>query len=165
MIQRELVVEDDVQSHMGRPNGTVDNGQFNTLFNAESIFGDSRVDTSSEGREVAPQHDCDQESHHLAGQLRFSEDMIMAATRRCDDTHALVVDYCWRELVAHGSEDEVFSMDDLHTLKERVSMMRNDYQQLLIDKDYLLGIGDMYRRALRAWELEVDRLTQELKRT
>jgi hypothetical protein len=82
--------------------------------------------------------------------------MIMAATRNFDDTHALVVDYCWRASLAHGSADEGFSMDDLHTLRERVSMMRTDYQQLLTDRDYLLGIGEMYHRALREQELEVD---------
>jgi hypothetical protein len=43
----------------------VDSGQFNTLSYAESVFGDSRVDSSradssSEGYEVAPQHDHDQ---------------------------------------------------------------------------------------------------------
>jgi hypothetical protein len=68
---------------------------------AESVFEDSRVDTSrtdtsSERREVAPQHDYDQESHYLTGQLRVSEDMIMAATRRIDDMHALMADCCWR---------------------------------------------------------------------
>jgi hypothetical protein len=64
----------------------VDRDQFSALSFAESVVGDSSVDTSSEGHEVAPQHDCDQESHYLAGQLRVSEDMIMAATRRIDDT-------------------------------------------------------------------------------
>jgi hypothetical protein len=50
-------------------------------------------------------------------------------------------------------------MDDFHTLRERVSMMRTDYHQLLTDGDYLLGIGKMYHKALREQELEVDRLT------
>jgi hypothetical protein len=107
---------------------------------------------------VVPQHDYDQESHHLAGQLRVSEAMIMAATRRLDDTQALMADYCWRASVAHGNSDGGFSMDDFHTLRERVSMMRTDYQQLLTNRDYLLGIGEMYHRALREQELEVDRL-------
>jgi hypothetical protein len=40
-------------------------------------------------------------------------------------------------------------MDDFLTLWERVSMMRTDYQQLLTDRDYLLGIGELYHRALR----------------
>jgi hypothetical protein len=114
---------------------------------------------------VAPQHDHDQESHHLAAKLRVSEDMIMAATRRSDDMHALMADYCWRASVAHGSADEGFDMDGFHTLRERVSMMRTDYQQLLTDRDYLLRIGEMYHEALREQELEVDRLTQELEST
>jgi hypothetical protein len=62
--------------------------------------------------------------------------------------------------LAHCSSDGGFSMDAFHTLRERVSMMRADYQQFLTDKDYLLGIGEMYYRALREKELEVDRLTQ-----
>jgi hypothetical protein len=37
----------------------VDKGQFSALSFAESVVGDSMVDTSSEGHEVAPQHDCD----------------------------------------------------------------------------------------------------------
>jgi hypothetical protein len=170
VIQGEIASSDGVQWHTGVPSSTVDSGQFNTLSYAESVFGDSRVDTSrtdtsSEGYEVAPQHDHDQESHHLAAQLRVSEDMIMAATRRSDDMHALMADYCWRASVAHGSSDEGFAMDDFHTLRERVSMMRTDYQQLLTDRDYLLRIGEMYHEALREQELEMDRLTQELEST
>ena len=98
-------------------------------------------------------------------QLRVSEDMIMAATRRSDDMHALMEDYCWRASVAHGSSNEGFSMDDFHTLRERVSLMRTDYQQLLTDRDYLLRIGEMYHEALREQELEMDRLTRELEST
>jgi calcineurin-like phosphoesterase family protein len=91
--------------------------------------------------------------------------MIMAATRRSDDMHALMADFCWRASVAHGSSDEGITMDDFHTLRERVSVMRINYQQFLIDKDYLLRMGEMYHEALREQELEVDRLTQELEST
>jgi hypothetical protein len=159
-----------VQWHTGVPSSTVDSGQFNTLSYAEGVFGDSRVDTSrsdnnSEGYEVAPQHDHDQEPHHLATQLRVSEAMIMAATRCIDDMHAVMADYCWRASVAHGSSDEGISMDDFHTLRERVSMMRTDYHQLLADRDYLLRVGEMYHEALREQELEMVRLTQELEST
>jgi hypothetical protein len=137
---------------------------------AKGVFGDSRVDTSrtdtsSEGSEMAPQHDHDQESHHLATQLRVSEAMIMAATRHIDDMHAMMAYYCWRASVAHGSSDEGIAMDDFHNLIERVSMMRTDYQQLLTDKDHLLRIGKLYHRALRGQELEVDQLTKELEST
>jgi hypothetical protein len=72
MIQREIVVNDDVQSHIGEPSSIIDSGKFNTLSSIESVVGDSIVSTRSERHDVAPQHDCDQESHHLAGQLRVS---------------------------------------------------------------------------------------------
>jgi hypothetical protein len=123
------------------------------------------TDTSNEGSEMAPQYDHDQESHHLAAQLRVSEAMIRAATRRIDDMHAVMADYCWRASVAQGSSDGGFSMDGFHTLRERVSVMRTDYQQLLTDRDYLLRVGEMYHETLREQELEMDRLTQELEST
>jgi hypothetical protein len=44
-----------VQWHTIRPNSTLYKGEFNALCFAKSVAGDSRVDTSSEGREVAPQ--------------------------------------------------------------------------------------------------------------
>jgi hypothetical protein len=119
LIQRELAVGDDIELNIGGPIGTIDSGKFNTLSFADSVFGDSSVGTSSERHEVAHQHDCDQESHHLAGQLRVSEDILMETTRHFDDTHTLVVDYCWRTSVAHVSADKGFSMDDLHALRER----------------------------------------------
>jgi hypothetical protein len=62
VIQGEIASSDGVQWHTGGPSNTVDSGQFSTLSYAESVFGDSRVDTSrseSEGYEVAPQHDDD----------------------------------------------------------------------------------------------------------
>jgi hypothetical protein len=160
-IQGEIAYSDGMQWHLGLPSSTVDNRQFITSSYAESVFGDSRVgtsrtDTSSEGSEMAPQYDHDQESHHLAIQLKVSEAMIRAATRRIDDMHARMADYCWRASVAQGSSDGGFYMDDFHTLRERVSMMRTDYQQLSTDRDYLLGIGELYHRALRGQKLEVD---------
>jgi hypothetical protein len=75
--------------------------------------------------------------------------MIMAVTKRSDDMHALMEDYCWRVSVAHVSSDEGIPMDDFHTLRERVFVMRTDYQQLLTDRDYLLRVGEMYHEALR----------------
>jgi hypothetical protein len=89
--------------------------------------------------------------------------MIMAATRHIDDTHALVVDCCWRASMAHDSSDGGFATDDFHTLMERVSVMRTDYQQSLRDRDYLLGIGEMYHGATREQESKMDRLTHELE--
>jgi hypothetical protein len=101
----------------------------------------------------------------LTGQLRVSEDMIVASTIRIDDTHALVTGYCSRASMAHDSSDGGLSINDIHTLTERVTVMRVDYQQLLMDRDYLLKVGEMYHRALREMEIEVDRLTHELVST
>jgi hypothetical protein len=47
MIQRELTIDDDMQSHIGL-SGTVDGGQFITLSSVESVVGDSSDGTSSE---------------------------------------------------------------------------------------------------------------------
>jgi hypothetical protein len=44
-------------------------------------------------------------------------------------------------------------------------VMRVDYQQLLMDRDYLLEVGKIYHRALREQGIEVDRLTHELVST
>jgi hypothetical protein len=155
---------------MDRPSSTVDSGQLSTSSYAEDVFGDSgggtsRTDASSEGSKMAPQYDPDQESHHSVAQLRVSEDMIKAATRRTDDMHAVMADYCWKASMAHGSLDEEISMEDFHTLRERVSVMRTDHQQLLTGQEYLLRISDTYHEALREQELEMDRLTQELEST
>jgi hypothetical protein len=162
MTHRELAVEDDVQLRMGRPSGTVDSRQSNTLSSAESVVSDG---TSSERHEGVPQHDHDQEPHHLAAQLRASEAMIMAAARHIDDMQALMADCCWRASMAHDSLDEAFSIGDFHTLLERMSVMRSDFQQLLTDRDYLLVMSEMYYRALREQVLEMVRLTQELEST
>jgi hypothetical protein len=53
----------------------------------------------------------------------------------------------------------------INTLRERVTMMRADYQQLLMDRDFLMEVGEMYHKALREKELEVDQLTHELVST
>jgi hypothetical protein len=149
VIQMGVAVGDGVQWHTGGLNSTMDSGQCSALSFEEYVIGDSIIDTSSEGHEVAPLRDCDQESRHLKGQLRVSEDMIMAATRCIDYTHTLVEGYCWRASMAQDSSDGVLSIDGFHTLRERVTMMRVDYQQLSMDRDYLLEVGEMYHRAMR----------------
>jgi hypothetical protein len=151
-----VAVGDGVQWHTGGLSSTVESGQFSALSFEECVVGDSIVDTSSERHEVAPQQDCDHESRHLTGQLRVSEDMIMAATRCIDDTHALVAGYCWRALMEHDSSDGGLAIDDFHALRERVTVMRADYQQLLMDRDYLLEVGEIHHRTLREKEIEVD---------
>jgi len=97
--------------------------------------------------------------------LRGSEAMSRATTRHIDDMHAVMEDYCRRASMAQGSLDGGFSMDDFHTLRERVSVMRTDYQELLTDMDYLLRVGEMYHKTLREQVLDMDQLTQKLEST
>ena len=59
------------------------------LSSIESVVSDG---TSSERHEGVPQHDYNQESHHLATQLGVSEAMIRATTRHIDDMHAVMED-------------------------------------------------------------------------
>ena len=58
--------------------------------------------------------------------------------------------------MAHDSSDGDLSIDDFQTLGERVTLMRTDYQQLLMDRDYLLEVGEMYHGALKEKETEVE---------
>jgi hypothetical protein len=101
----------------------------------------------------------------LAGQLRVREDMIMATIRHIDDTQDLVAKYCWRATMAHDSSYGEFAIEDFQTFRERVTVMRIDYQQLLMDRDYLLEVGEMYHGALKENETKVDQLTHELVST
>jgi hypothetical protein len=68
VIQKELASSDGIEWHIRVPSSTIDSGQFSTSSYVEGVFGDSgastsRTDASSEGSEVAPQYDHDQESH------------------------------------------------------------------------------------------------------
>jgi hypothetical protein len=91
--------------------------------------------------------------------------MIMATTRCIGYTHAFMEGYFWRPSMVQDSSDRGLVIDDFHTLRERVIVMRSEYQQLLRDRDYLLEVGKMYHRALREKEVEVDRFTHDLVST
>ena len=54
MIQGEIASSDGMQWHTGVPSSIAGGGQFNMSSYADDVFGDSRVDTSSEGSEMAP---------------------------------------------------------------------------------------------------------------
>jgi hypothetical protein len=61
------------------------------------------------------------ESHYLAGQLKAREDMIMATMRHLDDTHALVVEYCWRATVTQDGLGGEFSTMEFQILREAMA--------------------------------------------
>jgi hypothetical protein len=105
------------------------------------------------------------ESHHLTGKLKIHEDMIVAAMRHLDDTHTLVVDFCWRATMVQEILGGYISLMDFITLKEAMVVTRCNYPHLLVDRDYLLAVGGMYHGALEGKDNEVDRLTRELVNT
>ena len=69
----------------------------------------NEVDSIIEGENDNEKHDSEYKSenldevdsslepHHLARQMKVSEEQIMAAMKHFDDTHALVKDCCWRD--------------------------------------------------------------------
>jgi hypothetical protein len=67
-----------------------DVGQRGTTYVGEYSDEDSTFDLGSMSHEVSLQHDvdvCSCESHHLIGQLKVHEDMIVASMRHLNDTH------------------------------------------------------------------------------
>jgi hypothetical protein len=123
------------------------------------------LDLGSNTYGVALQHDVDDfsyKSHHLTGKLKVSECMIVEAMRHFDATHTMVAECCWRATMAHDSLGGEFSIADFQTLKEAVVVMRSDYQHLLMDRDYLLAIGEMYHGVLEEKENEVEQIREEL---
>jgi hypothetical protein len=154
LIFQEVFLSDVEQS------GTTDVGAYSNE--------DSEDDLGSKSHEVALQHDvdvCSCESHHLTGQLNVRKDMIVEAMRHLDDTHTLVVDFCWRATMAQDSLGGDLFVVDFITLKEAMVVTRSNYLHLLVDRDYLLTVGGVYQGALEGKEHEVDRPTHELLNT
>lgn len=50
-------------------------------------------------------------------------------------------------------------------LREAVVVMRSHYHHILLDRDYILVIGEMYHGALEEREDKVDELTYDLENT
>jgi hypothetical protein len=72
LISRELCMNDDKEE--------VDFGKHDCEYKLENLYED----------------DSSHEYHHLAGQLKVSEDMIIAAIKHFDDTHKSMANCCWR---------------------------------------------------------------------
>jgi hypothetical protein len=136
--EMELISQEVFLSDVGQ-SGTTDDGVYSDE--------DSIVDLGSRSHKVALQHDvdvCSCESHHLTGQLKVREDMIVAAMRHLDDTHTMMDDFCWRATMAQDSVGVDLSVTDFITLKEAMVVTRSNYLHLLADRDYLLTVGGVY---------------------
>jgi hypothetical protein len=76
----------------------------------ECSFVESTLDVGIISNNLSLQQDRDvysYEPHHFTKKLKVSEGKIEIAMRHFDDTHALVVEYCWRATMAqYGWGDE-----------------------------------------------------------
>ena len=73
-------------------------GKHDREYKSENLYGD----------------DSFHESHHLTGQLKVSEDIIIAAIKHFDDTHKLMENCCWKEehpRTHHNFAGELFTVD------------------------------------------------------
>jgi hypothetical protein len=104
-------------------------------------------------------------SHHLAGHLKVSEDMIIPAIKHYDDTHKLMENCCWRALGTHKNFEGEFSLADFQALGGGLVVMKSNYLHLLLDRDHLFMLDEIYFDVLKGEEEEVDKLTQGLKIT
>jgi hypothetical protein len=83
----------------------------------ESTFD---VDNNTDG--LSLQHDrddCAYEPHHFTGKLKVSEGKIEATMRHFDDTHALVVEYYWRDTMAQDGWGDEFTIVYIQKLRDQ----------------------------------------------
>jgi hypothetical protein len=100
--------------------------------------------------------DSSHEYHHLAGQLKVSEDMIIAAIKHFDDTHKSMANCCWRAPGTHKIFEGELSLANFQALREALVVMKSNYLHLLLDGDHLLMLEEIYFDALKGKEEEVD---------
>jgi hypothetical protein len=103
----------------------------------------------------------------LAGQLKVSEYMIIAAIKHFDDTHKLLENCCWKEepLGTLKKLEGELSHVDFHALKEALVVKKYNYLHLLSDRDHLPVLDDIDIDALKGKEEEVDKPTHGIKVT
>ena len=103
------------------------------------------------------------EPHHLSGSLKEDREKLMAALKNLVDINALVARCCWK---ASGGEMEGESLlEEFLALKEGMEKIKENYMNLLSNKDHLLIMAKMYHCAVKKEEEELERLTNKLEIT
>ena len=77
--------------------------------------------------------------------------------------NALVARCCWK--ASSGEMEGEDFIEECIVLKEGMAKMKENYMNLLFDKDHLLMMAEMYHSALKKEEEESGRLTHELEIT
>jgi hypothetical protein len=100
----------------------------------------------------------------LESQLKVREEKVIAGLSHFDSSHKLVESYIWKIQLEgrHKCKKEASSIFDLHELRTAMEAMKNNYFNVLLDRDHLLDLGVIYSIALRGKEEEVDHLISEL---
>lgn len=103
--------------------------------------------------------------HHLAGQLKVNDDMIATALEHFDVARQMLATFGWSTPETYEHGDSSLSLAEFHALRAAIGIMKQNYLQLLADRDYLLEWDCTCYDALKGKEEEVDELTHELEVT
>lgn len=104
------------------------------------------------------------QSHHVTSQLRVDERDITSTLEHFDVARQLLVVYGWGAPMTDEPSGGYLSLTDIHSLREAVKILRQNYLQMVADQDHLVVWGSAAYEALMDRE-EVSELTQELTAT
>jgi hypothetical protein len=104
------------------------------------------------------------QSHHVTSQLRVDERGISSTLEHFDAARQLLAVYGWSAPMTDESSGGYLSLTEIHALREAVRMLRQDYLQMVADRDHLVEWGSTAYEALLDRE-EVSELTHELTAT
>lgn len=79
-----------------------------------------------------------QGDHHLARQLKVNDRMVAKTIKNFDVAHQMLATYGWSTTLTDEHGDSVFSLAEIHALREAIGMMKQNYLQVLVDRDFLL---------------------------
>lgn len=97
--------------------------------------------------------------------MRVGERDITSTSEHFDATRQLLVVYGWGAPMTDEHSDGYLSLIEIHSLREGVMILRQDYLQLVADRDHLVEWGSMTYEALMDREEEVSELTEEITTT
>lgn len=106
-----------------------------------------------------------QGDHHLASQLNVNDRMVASTVKHFDVAREMLATYGWSTPLTDEHGDSVFSLAEIHALREAIGMMKQNYLKLLADRDFLLEWDHICYVALQGNEEKVDKLAHELKVT
>ena len=90
------------------------------------------------------------EPHHLSGSLKEDKNNLREAMKTFVDINALVARCCWK---ASGGEMEgEYFLEEFLALKEGMEKIKENYMNLLSDRDHLLIMAKMYHCAVKKEE-------------